>query len=187
MKPLNHAERKEKITLFSILLFLASAVSFLLLTSLVQKENKVMAATTKTINNFDVQESKIVQYNEILHGLLASLQQLDKQFAAKLSNSASNKFLDSLNIVIHQEEEYLISTIDRISKDGVEITDPGRKKQVEKMITFFKSIVADREAISILRNAVAFKKTSIITSEGDIETHDESELGNESLTNLSNP
>ena len=193
MKPLNHSERKEEITSFSILLFLVSCVIFLLLSSLSHSDTKAEALAKKMSNPAELQENKMHQYNETLHSLLNRIQQLDKQYAFVLTHLDNNRCLDSLNIVIHQEEEYLSATVARISEDGVQITDPIKRKQLESMIALFKSIVEDRNAINTLRNAVGFKAYTFSSNEGETDLNNEltEENGNisaqENLVSVSNP
>ena len=158
MKPINNNTRKSRITSFSILLFAAVAVIFLLLSSLWQKENIVIAKVAdKKSNGGVIENDKLAQYDEQLHARLNGLEQLDEQYVVLLTTAANTKSLDSLNTVIHQEEEYFTAAVERINLSISAFTDENKRKQFVKMIASFKSVIKHRDAINSLRTTIAFK------------------------------
>jgi hypothetical protein len=165
MKPINNAIRQKKIKSFSILMFITGGVVFLLLSSLWQGDYKVTSVTGKIVDAEDVQSDKLVKYDELLHARLTSLQQLDEQYASLLTNSGNYKSLDSLDIIIHQEEEYFTAATNRIYQNIGAFTDESKRKQFVKMIASFRSAIAYRSAINSLRNEIAFSNHGSGTGE----------------------
>ncbi len=161
MKPVNDAVRQKEIRSFSLLVFVTGAVLFLLLSSLLQNNTEV----AKPKNEIVVipQSEKLVEYDEMLHKRLDHLQQLDGQYALLLEKKAAVKSLDSLNVVIHQEEEYFSTVVNSISKNITVFTDESKMKQFVKMIASFKSVITYRAAINSLRNAVVDKMEEVNT------------------------
>lgn len=161
MKPVNDTVRQREIRSFSILLFVTGAVLFLLLSSLLQNNAEVVKPKNETVAI--PQSEKLVEYDEMLHKRLNHLQQLDEQYALLIEKKAAIKSLDSLNVVIHQEEEYFGTVVNSISQNITAFTDEIKMKQFVKMITSFKSVITYRAAISNLRNAVIDKMEEVNT------------------------
>jgi chromosome segregation ATPase len=160
MKPVNGTVRQKEIRSFSILLLITVAVLFLLLSSLFHNND---VAAPQQVNESVVipQSEKLVEYDEILHRQQDHLQQLDGQYALLLEKRAAVQSLDSLNVVIHQEEEYFKVALESISKNITVFTDESKMKQFIKMIASFKSFLTFRASISSLRNAVVYHREEL--------------------------
>ena len=121
MKPENDTVRQKEIRSFSILLFVTGAVLFLLLSSLLQNNAEVAKPKNEIVAI--PQSEKLVEYDEMLHKRLDNLQQLDGQYALLIEKKADVKSLDSLNVVIHQEEEYFSTVVNSIGQNITAFTD----------------------------------------------------------------
>ncbi len=173
MKPINNAIRQKKIISFSILLFVTGGVVFLLLSSLWQQDGKVEKLTIKKTEVGEQQNSKLVNYDELLHAWLNKIQQLDEQYASLLTYGGEAKSLDSLNIVIHQEEDYFTAAVERINQNIAAFKDESSRKQFINMIASFRSAIAYRSAITSLRNEVTFKNAGLGSYTGELQKLEE--------------
>lgn len=161
MKPINHAVRQKKIYSFGVLLSVTGGIIFLMLASLLQNDSQAAMPSDITMkstpNTPDMQSEKLVHYYELLHSRLHSLQQLDEQFASLVKSDAGTATLDSLNGIIHQEEDFYTATLELINQRVSSFTDEDKKKQFLKMIKSFRSAITYRASINHLRDEMAFK------------------------------
>ena len=185
MKPVNDSVRQREIRSFSILLFVTGAVLFLLLSSLLQNNAEVVKPKNETVAI--PQSEKLVEYDEMLHKRMNHLQQLDEQYALLIEKKAAIKSLDSLNVVIHQEEEYFSTVVSSISQNITAFTDEIKMKQFVKMIASFRSAIAYRAAIDSLRSEIAFKSEGLEPGTGQQQQlEDELEEKNNRISILEN-
>ena len=161
MKPINYAVRQKKIFSFSVLLSVTGGIVFLMLASLLQNDSQAAMPSDITIkstaNTPDMQSEKLVHYYELLHNRLNSLQQMDEQYASLVKNDAGAAKIDSLNTIIHQEEDFYTATLELINQHIASFTDEAKKKQFLKMINSFRAAINYRESINRLRDEIAFK------------------------------
>lgn len=172
---------------FSILLFVTGVVVFLLLASLCQSDNSITKVANKVLNLEDTQSDKLVQYDELLHARLNSLHRLDEQYASLLINGANLKSLDSLNVIIHQEEEYFSAVVNSINQNITLFAGESKRNQFVKMIASFRSAITYRAAINSLRNEIAFKSEDLEPGTGQLQQlEDELEERNSRISILEN-
>ena len=152
LKPVNEPARQKEVRTFRVMLFITCGVVLLLFCSLLQKDEEIkIQVSEKEVSQTD----QLFQYDALLHKRLDKLQQLDEQYASFVKNNAGIKSLDSLNTVIHQEEDFFNAGIEKISQNAGSFTDEHLLQQFVKMIASFRSIISGRASFSSLRNAFA--------------------------------
>jgi hypothetical protein len=163
MRPINYSARQKKMISFGILLFITGGIFFLMLSSLCQGDGSIARAAgkiNKVMSHEDKQGDRLVQYDELLHARFNSLHRLDEQYASLVINGANLKSLDSLNVIIHQEEEYFSAAVKSINQNVNLFTDENKRVQFIKMIASFRSAIIYRDAVNSLRSEIAFKTGS---------------------------
>ncbi len=154
--------KTKKITMFSVALAAVMALVFFLATSLSGNEAKPANDSAAPL----LQQAQIlIGTNEKLQQRLASLQQLDQQYAASITNAAFAATSDSLNKLILQEEMVLQNATEAATGDLDSITDETIKTNFEKMLIAYNGFVENRKAISILRGTVAMQSSTLAPDE----------------------
>jgi len=167
MKPDNSGERKKKLIKFGMLGFVTVCLFILLLSSLWQNNGTIMAAKPSDEKSVLLlqQNKRLQQYDELLHGKLSALQQLDKAFTASLTATGNSIQPDRVNRDIQQQEQVFSRLVDSLRLEVFKFTDTDIKSNFSKMITSFRLAVDNREAIGSLRNAVVMSTEGFTADE----------------------
>lgn len=157
-------DRTKKIITFSIIILLVVGVTSALTAAFLKKTISYPDAKMDNFNssaimpvNYDI----LLANNNILAGRINSLQQLDQKYADQLSMKGDKKMLDSINLQIFVQEEILRGSIDSIFLNSTRQPDSNLNNLSNNIISSYRSILNNRQAITGLRNVINLNSTSL--------------------------
>ena len=163
MKEYNSVKKGKKIITFSIIILFAVGISTLLTAAFFKKDkkfNEVKLEETYKAGLSPVNYEGLIHNNNILSNRTNSLQQLDQKYADHLSSSGERKMLDSINLQIFVAEEILRGSIDSIFLNSSGPVDSSLNNLSNNMVTTYRSILNNRQAVTSLRTALNVKSLS---------------------------
>ena len=163
MKENNNVDKRKKIITFSIIILFTAGITSILTAAFFKKDktsNDVKSEETYTAGASPVNYEGLINNNNILSSRINSLQQLDQKYADHLSTSGEKIKLDSINLQIFIAEEILRGSIDSIFLNGSGQGDSSLNYLSNNMVTTYRSILNNRQAVSSLRTALNFKSLS---------------------------
>ena len=165
MKPEMGVDRTKRIIVFSLIILLTAGIASLLTATFLKKSKdnndlKIDNFNTST-STAPVNYDMLIANNNVLSSRINVLQQLDQKFADKLSESGDKKILDSINLQIFVQEEVFRGTIDSIFLNSASQPDTNLNILSNNMISSYRSILNNRQAITGLRNAINLNSTNL--------------------------
>ena len=165
MKPQIGEDKTKRIITFSlIILLIAGLVS--LLTAMFLKKGKDYSDVKidnlrATTNTSPMNYNMLIENNNVLSSRINLLQQLDQKFADQLAESGDKKILDSINLQIFVQEEVFRGSLDSIFLNSSSQPDTNLNILSNNLVSSYRSILNNRQAITGLRNAVNLNNISL--------------------------
>ena len=158
-------DKTKRIITFSLIILLTAGLVSLL-TAMFLKKGKdntdvkidnLRATTSTSPMNYNM----LIENNNILSSRINLLQQLDQKFADQLAESGDKKILDSINLQIFVQEEVFRGSLDSIFLNSASQPDTNLNILSNNLVSSYRSILNNRQAITGLRNAVNLNNTSL--------------------------
>ena len=165
MKPEIGVDGTKKIITFSLIILLTAGIASLLTAAFLKKSRDYNDVKLDNFNNntnsSPINYNVLIANNNVLSNRINLLQQLDQKFADKLSESGDKKMLDSINLQIFVQEEVFRGSIDSIFLNSASQRDTNLNNLSNNMVSSYRSILNNRQAITSLRNAINLNSTSL--------------------------
>ncbi|CAN5531616.1 hypothetical protein BH11BAC3_BH11BAC3_40200 [soil metagenome] len=111
--------------------------------------------------NYPQQQRILLQQDQLLHEYLNGLQKLDMEYYGLLTDTIDNDKLTTLNAKIVVAEKYFSQSLDSISKNPPEYTNPADENFFINMISSFRLSLDDRRSMNDLRSTFSSDSISI--------------------------
>ena len=165
MKPQMGVDKTKRIITFSLIILLTAGLVSLL-TAMFLKKGKdntdvKIDNLRATISTSPMNYNMLIENNNILSSRINLLQQLDQKFADQLAESGDKKILDSINLQIFVQEEVFRGSLDSIFLNSASQPDTNLNILSNNLVSSYRSILNNRQAITGLRNAVNLNNTSL--------------------------
>ena len=165
MKPQMGVDKTKRIITFSLIILLTAGLVSLLTAMFLKKgkDNTDMKIDNlrATISTSPMNYNMLIENNNILSSRINLLQQLDQKFADQLAESGDKKILDSINLQIFVQEEVFRGSLDSIFLNSASQPDTNLNILSNNLVSSYRSILNNRQAITGLRNAVNLNNTSL--------------------------
>lgn len=165
MRSFDITEKRKKIILFTLMLTVSLALAFFLGYSLKGSnssgEKLIVASNTMPAAEMD----RLFTANDKLQDKVTLLQQLDKQYAALMTDDRKS---DSLDGLILQGEKDLYATIDAVDEESKTLKDEPIQKKFANMVNSYRQLLDSRSAGKSMRNAIAVRLNGFSDNEKDL-------------------